>query len=183
VIGGGTVGCLVAWFAARTARCDVELVDVNPNRESAARALGVRFALPERASVGAERVFHTSTSEAGLNLALRVAGFEATVVEMSWYGNRPVAVTLGEAFHSQRLTLKSSQVGVVAPSHRAEWDPRRRMELALSLLADPVLDSLITGESAFDELPAVMRTLSTSPGDTLCHRIRYGADAFSIPHS
>jgi hypothetical protein len=47
------------------------------------------------------------------------------------------------------------------------------MQLALSMLRDPVLDALITGESPFDALPAVMADLATAPGDTLCHRIRY----------
>ena len=45
------------------------------------------------------------------------------------------------------------------------------MALAVSLLADPVLDTLITGESAFDTLPEVMARLAAAPGDTLCHRI------------
>jgi hypothetical protein len=47
------------------------------------------------------------------------------------------------------------------------------MHLALRLLESPALDAVITGESDFDELPVVMERLSTSPGDTLCHRIRY----------
>ena len=118
-------------------------------------------------------MIHTSASSAGLALALRVAGFEATIVEMSWYGNHAVPVALGEAFHARRLTLKSSQVGQVATAQRARWDPRRRMELALTLLADPALDVLITGESAFDALPQVMAQLAGAPGDALCHRIRY----------
>ena len=32
VVGGGTVGCLVAWLAGRIAGCEVELVDINPHR-------------------------------------------------------------------------------------------------------------------------------------------------------
>jgi hypothetical protein len=47
------------------------------------------------------------------------------------------------------------------------------MALALSLLTDPALDQLITGEDPFDALPAVMARLATDPGDTLMHRIRY----------
>ena len=70
---------------------------------------------------------------------------------------------LGEDFHVKRLTLKSSQVGHVAASQRARWDHARRMQLALSLLNDPVLDVLISGESDFDDLPAVMARLATSP--------------------
>ena len=173
VIGAGTVGCLVAWIAGRIAGCDVELVDVNPRRAEIARALGVRFASPASAAEGPDVVLHTSGSPAGLALALSLAAFEATIVDMSWYGDQAVPMALGEGFHSRRLTLKSSQVGSVAATQRARWDTARRLRLALSMLADPALDALITGESAFDELPGVMARLAAAPGDTLCHRIRY----------
>jgi 2-desacetyl-2-hydroxyethyl bacteriochlorophyllide A dehydrogenase len=173
VVGGGTIGCLAAWLASRIPGCDVELVDVNARREPVARALGVRFAAPDRASREADLVVHASGSPAGLDLALRLAGFEATIVEMSWYGNQPVSVALGEAFHARRLTVKCSQVGSVAASQRARWDNRRRMQLALGLLGDPALDVLITGESRFEELPRVMAELAAGPGEALCHRIRY----------
>ena len=173
VVGAGTVGCLVAWIAGRIAGCLVELVDVNPARATIARALGVRFAEPASAREGADVVIHASGSASGLALALRLAAFEATIVEMSWYGDQAVPVALGEAFHSRRLTLKSSQVGSIAPAQRARWDTARRMQLALAMLTEPALDALITGESDFETLPAVMVQLATSPGDTLCHRIRY----------
>jgi threonine dehydrogenase-like Zn-dependent dehydrogenase len=173
VVGAGTVGSLVAWLAARVAGCDVELVDTNPHRAATARALGVAFASPERATADADLVVHASGSPSGLAVALGLAGFEATIVEMSWYGDTPVAAPLGEAFHARRLTLKSSQVGHVAAAQRARWDGRRRMALALSLLADAALDALITGESRFEELPVLMPKLVAEPGGTLCHRIRY----------
>lgn len=173
VIGGGTVGCLVAWLAGRVPGTDVELVDINPARTTIAGALGVRFASPEAAAADADLVIHASGSPAGLDLALKIAGVEATIVEMSWYGNQIVPVALGESFHARRLTLTSSQVGSVAGSQRARWDARRRLQLALSLLADPVLDVLITSESDFDALPRVMAELAASPGDGLCHRVRY----------
>jgi hypothetical protein len=173
VVGAGTVGCLVAWLAGGIRGCDVEIVDVNPSRASIASALGVQFASPEQASGNADVVIHTSGSPSGLRTALRLAGFESTIVEMSWYGSQDVPIALGEAFHSRRLTIASSQVGAVASSQRARWDARRRMQLALALLADPVVDELITGESEFEALPAVMAKLAHDPGDTLCHRIRY----------
>ena len=173
VIGAGTIGCLVAWIAGRLPGCAVELVDTNPQRAPIAAALGVRFAAVSAATQGADVVIHTSGSPAGLELALRVAGFESTIIEMSWYGSQPVPLPLGEGFHTQRLTVKSSQVGTVAGSQRARWDARRRMQLALSMLTEPALDLLITGESEFETLPEVMARLATVPGDTLCHRIRY----------
>ncbi|MCU1383137.1 MAG: dehydrogenase [Acidobacteria bacterium] len=173
VVGAGTVGCLVAWIAGRIAGCEVELVDLNPARASIARALGVRFAEPGSAADGRDLVIHASGSAAGLALALSIAAFEATIVEMSWYGDQAVPVTLGERFHSRRLTITSSQVGSVASSQRARRGPAERMQLTLSMLADPALDALITGESAFEALPDIMAQLASAPGDTLCHRIRY----------
>ncbi|HKB12738.1 MAG TPA: zinc-binding alcohol dehydrogenase [Vicinamibacterales bacterium] len=173
VIGGGTVGSLVAYIAGRVPHCDVELVDVNGSRRAVADAFGVRFATPAQARGDRDVVVHVSGSPSGLECALAVAGFEATTVEMSWYGDRAVGVPLGEAFHARRLTIKSSQVGSVAASQRARWDARRRMQLALAMLADPALDVLITGESAFDDLPEVMAKLAAAPRDTICHRVRY----------
>jgi threonine dehydrogenase-like Zn-dependent dehydrogenase len=175
VIGAGTVGCLTAWIAARTEGCDVELIDVNPRRKAVADALGLRFAEPAHATPDADIVIHASGNPAGLASALELAGDEARIVEMSWFGDQIVPLPLGKAFHSRRLTIVSSQVGRVARPQRHRYDTISRMRLALSMLADPALDALITGESDFESLPQVMATLAASPGDTLCHRIRYPA--------
>lgn len=171
VIGAGAVGLLVAWLAAR--QTAVELIDIDPTKASAASALGLRFASPETATPGAGTLFHTSGSPGGLRTALRLAGFEATIIEMSWYGTTEVALPLGEAFHSQRLSIRSSQVGAVARSRRARVSPRGRMTEALALLDHAALDALITDESPFEEMPAVMAAQSAERS-TICHRIAYG---------
>jgi 2-desacetyl-2-hydroxyethyl bacteriochlorophyllide A dehydrogenase len=173
VIGAGTVGCLVAFLASRIAGCDVTLTDINGQRATVAAKLGVSFAAPSDVPDDCDLVFHASGSPEGLQHALRIAAFEGTIVEMSWFGTKSVQLSLGEAFHARRLTIRSSQVGHVATSHRARWTHRRRMELALALLRDPALDVLITGESRFDELPAVVAELASGGRDGLCHRIRY----------
>jgi hypothetical protein len=173
VVGAGTLGCLVAWLAGRIPGCRVELIDVNSGRAAVAERLGAAFRTPADATADADLVIHASGAPAGLATALELAGFEATVLELSWFGNRPVTLPLGEAFHQRRLTLRSSQVGSVATAQRARWDFRRRMRLALSLLADDRLDALITGEDPFDDLPRVQERLAAEPGDTLMHRIRY----------
>ncbi|WP_332739155.1 zinc-dependent alcohol dehydrogenase [Hydrogenophaga sp.] len=175
VVGGGTLGLLVAWLAARLPGCEVQVIDTEAGRADIAAALGAGFAVPDQARGDADLVVHTSGQGAGLATALRLAAFEATVLELSWYGNRAVSVPLGEAFHSQRLTLKSSQVGQVATAQRGRWSHRRRLELALSLLTDPVLDGLITHSAPFCELPQVLARLATGASDTLCHRIDYPA--------
>ncbi len=176
VVGAGTLGCLVAWLAGRIPGCALELIDTNARRGAIAAALGVGFRAPDAATPDADLVIHASGNPAGLVTALGLAGFEATVLELSWFGASQVTLPLGEAFHQRRLRLVSSQVGSVAAAQRARWDHRRRLGLALALLAEPVaatLEVLITGEDAFDALPAVQARLAASPGDTLTHRIRY----------
>ena len=173
VIGAGVVGCMVAALAARLPGVHVELIDTDPRRAAIAARLGCAFAAPEQAAENADLVIHASGNPDGLATALRLAGFEATVLEMSWYGGRMVAAPLGESFHARRLTLRSSQVGHVATAQRARWNHRRRLALALELLADPLFDALLTGTSPFEELPATMARLAAAPDGALCHVITY----------
>ncbi len=172
VVGAGVVGCLAAWLCARLPGAEVTLVDVNPGRAAVAAALGVRFALPGGVPEGCDLVINASASAAGLATALAAAGTEAVVVEASWYGDRAVAVPLGGAFHSRRLRIVGSQVGQVPAARRARWTHRRRLEAALGLLADPVLDVLVSGETGFGELAGRYGAILDDPG-TLCHVIRY----------
>lgn len=173
VVGGGMVGCSVAALLARFPGVRVQLVDADPARAGIADALGVGFALPEDALGECDLVVHASATEQGLARALELLAPEGTVVELSWYGDRRITLPLGEAFHSRRLTVRSSQVGTLSPSRRAGRGHADRMALALELLADPALDALITGESAFEELPEVMPRLASGEIPALCHRIRY----------
>ncbi len=173
VVGAGVVGCLMAALAARVPGVRVELIDPDPRRAVMAAQFGCVHATPERATDNADLVIHASGNPDGLATALRLAGFEATVIEMSWYGDRRVAAPLGESFHARRLTLRSSQVGAVATPQRARWSHRRRLALALDLLADARFDALLTGMSAFEDLPATMARLANTPDGTLCHVITY----------
>src|SRR5207302_3831076 len=111
VVGGGVVGLLVARLCARIPGTQVTVVDIAASRGEIAQAFGLGFAAPAAAPEGCDLVFHASGTAAGLATALRIAGEEATIVELSWYGAGDVAVPLGEAFHSRRLRLVASQVG------------------------------------------------------------------------
>ncbi|MFJ9870931.1 zinc-binding alcohol dehydrogenase [Streptomyces sp. NPDC101165] len=173
VVGGGMVGCSVAALLARFPGVRLQLVDADPARAKTAEALGVDFAAPGDALGDCDLVVHASATEQGLTRSLELLAAEGTVVELSWYGDRRVALPLGEAFHSRRLTVRSSQVGTVSPAARAGRGYAERMALALDLLADPALDALVTGESAFEELPELMPKLAAGEIPALCHRINY----------
>jgi len=173
VVGGGVLGLMVAAIAAAIPATEVTVVDTRPDRANPARALGARFALPAAAPDDQDCVIHASATEAGLATALELAGVEATVVEASWFGAVEPQVPLGAAFHSRRLTLKSSQVGEVPPARRVRWSRRRRLETALALLRDPKFDVLITGEVAFADLPARLPDLLGPDPVGLATIVRY----------
>jgi threonine dehydrogenase-like Zn-dependent dehydrogenase len=177
VVGGGMVGCSVAALLARFPGVRVQLVDADPARAAVAEALGVGFAAPEDASGGCDLVVHASATEQGLARSLELLTAEGTVLELSWYGDRRVSLPLGEAFHSRRLVIRSSQVGTVSPARGGSRTYADRLALALDLLADPALDALVTGESAFDELPQIMPKLASGEIPALCHLVRYGKSA------
>ncbi len=173
VIGAGLVGALIAYLAARLPGARVTLIDVDPARAAVAEKLGADFRLPGEAESGQHLVFHTSATEEGLRLALDLARFEATIVEVSWYGDKPVSLQLGGAFHSQRLRIISSQVGQVAPGMRETITRRQRLAVAISMLDDEGLDSLITGEVAFEDLPAALPGLLAPDAPGIATAIRY----------
>ena len=180
VVGAGIVGLLVAWLAARLPGAEVTVIDVAEERRPVVEALGARFTTPTAGGdlspdplAPADVVFHTSVSAAGLGFAIAAAGMEATVVELSWYGDREVPVRLGGAFHSQRLRLVSSQVGQVSPGRRPRWDYRRRLEAALRLLADDRLDALVAEEIAFGDAARELPRLLAPGAKGLAPVIRY----------
>ncbi|MGI9435024.1 MAG: zinc-dependent alcohol dehydrogenase [Geminicoccaceae bacterium] len=173
VIGCGVVGVLAACLAADVPGTWVEMIDVDPNKEALARALEIPFSAPEAEHDEADLVIHASGNPAGLKTALDIASFEATILDLSWYGDRPVELYLGENFHSRRLKLISSQVGSIAPSMRGRWNHRDRLSLALGLLADDMFDALLMPPKHFSQLPAIMSNLVDGDDGTLCQIITY----------
>jgi len=170
VIGAGIVGLLLASLLARQP-LPATTVDTDITRKPLVEALGGTYAAapPGEAHV----VFHASATAAGLNAAINCAGLEGTIVEMSWYGDRPVGAELGGTFHSRRLRLISSRVGLVSAGRRPRWEPRRRLEMAMRLLALPALDSLVAEEIAFEDAPHELPRILGAGAQGLAPVIRY----------
>ena len=171
VVGGGMVGSAVAAIVAGFPAVRVQLVDPDESRAGIAERLGVTYARPEDAEGDQDLVIHASATAAGLTRSLELLAPEATVVELSWYGDQQVSVPLGEFFHARRLTVRSSQVGGIVPGRRRDFADR--LGLALDLLRDPRFDALITGRSPFAELPGLMPRLADGSLPALCHVIDY----------
>lgn len=173
VVGAGVVGSLCAYLARKLCAVEVQLVDVRDERANLARALDVEFARPEAARRERDLVFHASGAAAGLRTALELVGVEGTVLELSWFGDQPVSLPLGERFHAGRVTLRSSQVGSLSPNARARFTRRGRLALALELCRDAALDALIDGDTGFESLPDELPTLLDPARGTLCRRVVY----------
>ncbi|ADZ72349.1 Oxidoreductase, zinc-binding dehydrogenase family [Polymorphum gilvum SL003B-26A1] len=173
VVGAGVLGLLTAWLAAQIPATRVVVVDINPARACVCAKLGLAFSRPEDAPQDQDLVVHASASAEGLATALRLAGDEATVLEMSWYGTRPVPVPLGAEFHSRRLVLRSTQVGSIPAARRARWTHRRRLEVALSLLADARFDTLLTPIVGFADLPALLPKILADCPEALAPVVAY----------
>ncbi len=172
VIGAGVIGLLTAYLVHRRTSRRVTVIDVKPEKAQVAARLGLEFT-GDSGDAEYSLIFHASGHPGGLGQALRMAAFEGRIIDLSWYGNRPVTLQLGEDFHDRRLTLQSSQVGSVAPSRRGRCTPALRLDKALELLRDDRLDALITGETMFDDLPATMAALANGALPALCRRIVY----------
>lgn len=173
VVGAGMVGCCVARLLAGIPGVEVALVDVDQARAEVAEVLGVEFAHPAEVSGDRDLVLHTSATAAGLQRSLELLAPDGEVIDLSWYGDAPVSLDLGGAFHSGRLRIRASQVGDVALRRRHRRTRSQRLTLALDLLHDPAYDALLTGSSRFEDLPSVMAELTTGRRTALCHTITY----------
>jgi NADPH:quinone reductase-like Zn-dependent oxidoreductase len=173
VVGAGLVGGMVATLLRTFPLGRLQLVDLDPGRQRLADRLGIEFARPDDALPDCDIVFHCSASQEGLARSLQLAGDEGVIIEMSWYANHNVTLPLGEDFHARRLSIRASQVGVVARARRHRRTPSDRLDLAVSLLKDPVFDAFLTGASPFVDLPAVVQSLADGKLEALCHVIEY----------
>ena len=173
VVGAGLVGGMVATLLRSFPLARLQLVDLDPERQHLADRLGVAFASPDDALGDCDIVFHCSASQEGLARSLQLAGDEGDIIELSWYANHNVTLPLGEDFHARRLSIRASQVGVVSRARRHRRTNAQRLDLAVSLLTDPVFDAFLTGASPFAELPEVVQRLTDGTLEALCHVIEY----------
>jgi threonine dehydrogenase-like Zn-dependent dehydrogenase len=176
VVGAGMVGCCVARLLRLFPAVEVMLVDIDPARAEVAGALDVDFALAGDATGERDLVVHASATSAGLQRSLELLAPEGTVIDLSWYGDADVRLSLGGAFHSRRLSIRASQVSQLSPARIGSRTTADRLALALDLLRDPAFDALVTGESRFDELPDVMSRLADGSLPALCHTITYDGE-------
>jgi 2-desacetyl-2-hydroxyethyl bacteriochlorophyllide A dehydrogenase len=154
VTGLGVVGIL---SGALLVRAGARVIGSDPLawRREAAKPFGVEAVAPEELAAavgnGVPLVIESSGRPEVLDGALRLLAHEGEALVCSWYGTKPVPLSLGAAFHRRRLSIRSTQVSTIPAALRSRWDRGRRREEARRLLSELPLDALATHEFAFDD--------------------------------
>jgi threonine dehydrogenase-like Zn-dependent dehydrogenase len=123
---------------------------------------------------GADVVVEASSSGEALQAAVDAVAAEGTVVVASWYGTKPVTLSLGEHFHRGRVRVRSSQVGRIAPELGPRWDRARRTEAVLGLIPRLRLAELVSHRVPFEDAPRAYRLVDEDPGETVQVVLTYG---------
>jgi 2-desacetyl-2-hydroxyethyl bacteriochlorophyllide A dehydrogenase len=175
VSGLGIVGLFCALFAQKTGH--VIAVDPLAARRERALKLGISEAVHpadlaaavEKATKGrgADVAIEASSAPAALQAAIDNTGQEGTVVAVSYYGSRPVTLTLAPAFHFRRTRIVSSQVSSVGSGLQPRWDFVRRMDTVLDLLTQYPCKEFVTHRFALSDAPEAYAFVDTRADESL----------------
>ncbi len=156
VVGLGVVGLLTVAILARFPLDALIGVDPTASRREMAAANGADVCFGDSVSAqsaagtgGVDLCYELTGNPAALDDALSLCGFTSRLCVGSWYGAKTHPVTLGGAFHRQRIRLFSSQVSTLAPEYSGRWTKERRAALAWKEIERLVPRRLITHEVPF----------------------------------
>ena len=108
VVGYGLIGALLAELINKIPGTTVYVAEKQPTRCKKAMDMGLQLwetDTDRQAQNICDIAFHTSAQQEGLETAMNSVGQEGMVIELSWYGDRPIQVRLGGMFHAQRKAI------------------------------------------------------------------------------
>ena len=176
VFGQGIVGLFCTLLASRTAG---HLIAVDPLEGRLRRGVEYgadravhpdevgRAVFEATGGRGVDIAIEVSGAPPALQQAIAVTGQEGVVVAVSYYGSRPVTLTLAPEFHFRRQRIVSSQVSSVGSGLQTRWTFGRRMDTVLSLLSDAAVKGMISHRFKLSAAPRAYELLDAQPGDAL----------------
>jgi 2-desacetyl-2-hydroxyethyl bacteriochlorophyllide A dehydrogenase len=176
VYGQGIVGGFCARLARMTAGRLIVVDPLADRRERAAAVGADAVVSPDEApdaiaelsnGRGADICFEASGAPPALQSAIEAVGMEGTVAVVSFYGTKPVTLTLSPEFHVGRVRVISSQVSTIGSGLQPRWDFERRMGESMRLLAAMDIEPLMTHEFPFAQAAEAYETLDTRPAESL----------------
>lgn len=174
VVGFGIIGALLAKVLQNIFGVSVTVLEKNQQRLTHAQNLGFHCVdnvneLKDHFDIA----YNTSAHESGLQICIDLVGYEGSVIELSWYGDRKVTLDLGSSFHSQRKQIISSQVSNIPTDKQPQWNYEKRKKYVFELLKDASFGDLITKEVDFEDTPAFFSLLRNTTINELGIIIKY----------
>jgi 2-desacetyl-2-hydroxyethyl bacteriochlorophyllide A dehydrogenase len=127
---------------------------------------------------GADVVVEVSGTAAGLNEAIRTAGFNGLVIALSWYGGTFEQLSLSGEFHHNRPRIIASQVGALSPFLGPLWSLPRRAAIVREYLSiyENDLQALITHRIPLREASRCYQLIDQGATDLMQVLIDYRAN-------
>jgi threonine dehydrogenase-like Zn-dependent dehydrogenase len=159
VLGAGVLGLLTGLLLQRSGWRPL-IAEPQAWRRVLATSLDVSAAAPEELLEEDVRlVVDASGSPDAPAMALNMLAHEGTLLVASWFGNKPVVLPLGGAFHRRRLIIRSTQVSTIPARLSGTWTRSRRRREAVELLDELPLAQLCTHVFPFDQAAEAFRAV------------------------
>jgi len=157
ICGFGNIGALLALTLKWKFNIMPIIVELNEWRLHKAEQLG--FEINRNETQQFDIIYHTTATEKGLQFCINHLNVEGQLIELSWYGDTKVNISLGENFHINRLKLVSSQVSKIPISKQNEISYQKRREIAAKILLQNEFDELISDYIEFEKSPLFFKDL------------------------
>lgn len=179
VFGQGVVGLLVTALLSMLPLSRLVTVDQYETRREESLALGATASLASHDPGlmdalqgsgeyrGADLSFELSGNPAGLDMAVKTAGYGGRIVVGSWYGTKSANLGLGGRFHRDRIKLISSQVSTIAPEWSGRWSKARRFDVAWSMIRKLRPSRLVSHAFSLEEAANAYELLDRDPANAL----------------
>jgi len=173
IVGFGLIGSLIARLLSFIPAIYFQIIEIDKERIQHAEKLGFPVSAILRKHSKFDIAFHTSATAEGLQTCIDGVGLEGKIIELSWYGKKPVKINMGGSFHSQRKQIISSQVGKLPSKYNARWDMKRRKKVVFELLENALFDQQITHFIKFVDTPTFFADLRAGKAKGLAYCIEY----------
>ncbi|MFC6835381.1 zinc-dependent alcohol dehydrogenase [Halomarina ordinaria] len=176
VFGQGVVGLLTTGLLAEFPLDALVTVEPHDGRRELSAELGAtaldsegaaREALADEHVDGADLTYELSGNPRALDAALDATGYAGRVVVGSWYGTKPVPLSLDGQFHRSHVRLRASQVSRIDPDHEGRWDKSRRFETVRDALDRLEPERFVTHRLPVEHADEAYRLLDDHPEEAV----------------
>lgn len=173
IVGFGLIGALLGIWLRLKGFNEIMIIETDAKRLDKALSLGFKTLVPQDSSDCVDLIFHTTSTEYGLQYCINHMNLDGRIIDLSWYGNKRIQLTLGEKFHTHRITIKSSQVSHIPVSFRNSFDFKSRKQEVINMLNHEVWDKLVDMEITLEESVSWFEKIRKGNIDPLSLVIKY----------